>query len=93
MPFLLLEPLPTWMHETELFHAMLLVPVLLVSGPALFSGGRSDRRIRIFGTTALAMLCAALLVKTDGLEMLVSVLGAILLVVAHLLNMWTRAVT
>ncbi|MEP3225634.1 MAG: MerC domain-containing protein [Parasphingorhabdus sp.] len=87
MPFLLLEPLPAWMHETELLHAMLLVPVLVVSGPTLLRGGRSDRRIWAFGTTAFTMLCLALLVDSEELERLISVAGAILLVIAHLLNM------
>ncbi len=92
MPFLMLEPLPDWMHDTELVHAALLLPVLLVSGPALFRGGSIDHRIWAFGAMAFALLCAALLMHSEQLEKLVSVFGAVLLVIAHLLNMRKRGV-
>ena len=64
----MLEPLPDWMHDTELVHAALLLPVLLVSGPTLFRGGSIDHRIWVFGATAFALLSAALLMHSEQLE-------------------------
>ncbi|MEO0441750.1 MAG: MerC domain-containing protein [Pseudomonadota bacterium] len=89
-PLFVFGPLPEWVHDSEWFHAMLLVPVVLISGPTLFAGGRLDKSIWVFATAAIGLLFVALTAKTEILEQILTVIGATLLIVAHVKNRKAR---
>ena len=86
LPLLTLSPLPDWLHETEWFHAALLVPVFLVSGPTLLRGAHRDRRIGWWAIIAFALLVFALFMPGEAGEQALTVLGASVLVMAHWRN-------
>ena len=86
LPLLTLSPLPDWLHETEWFHAALLVPVFLVSGPTLLRGAHRDRRIGWWAIIAFALLVCALFMPSEAGEQALTVLGASVLVMAHWRN-------
>tara|TARA_B100000678_G_scaffold203919_1_gene171684 strand:- start:6424 stop:6825 length:402 start_codon:yes stop_codon:yes gene_type:complete len=90
LPLLALAPLPEWLHDTEWLHAFLLVPVVLVSGPALLAGARKDRRIAVFAALAFTALFTALLMESEWGERGLTVTGALFLVRAHWLNLKSR---
>lgn len=79
-PVMVLANLPTAWLGAEWFHAALLVPVVLVSGPVLWRGGA--RRIGVL-VAALAALIAAVFVASDVLETALTVAGALGLLFAH----------
>ena len=85
-PLFVLEPLPASMHDSEWFHAVLLLPVFLISGPALGMGGRYDKNIWIIAAVAFGLLALALTFESHNMEQATTVAGAILLIIAHLKN-------
>ncbi|MFN4037913.1 MAG: MerC domain-containing protein [Erythrobacter sp.] len=79
-PAVFLASLPAGWIEAEWLHAALIVPVVLVSGPALWrSGGRWAGVL----VAALAALIAALFVASETLETGLTVAGALSLLAAH----------
>jgi len=90
LPLIILEPLPGWLHDSEWFHATLLFPVLLISGPVLAAGGKYDRSIWILAFLAFGLLTFALAVEPELIEQLVTMSGAVLLVIAHIKNRKVR---
>lgn len=81
-PVMLLAAVPTGWLESEWFHAALIAPVVLVSGPALWRGGGARAGVLV---AALAALVGALFVASEALETGLTVAGALSLLAAH----WT----
>lgn len=79
-PVMLIAAVPTGWLESEWFHAALIVPVVLVSGPALWRSGGVRAGVLI---AALAALIAALFVASETLETGLTVAGALSLLAAH----------
>lgn len=82
LPLLLLTAVPTGWLESEWFHAALIAPVVLVSGPALWRAGGARAGVLV---AALAALVGALFVASETLETGLTVAGALSLLAAH----WT----
>lgn len=91
LPLINVAPVPPWLQDSEWFHAALLVPVALVSGPVLARAGRQDRRIGFPAAAAFFFLFAALFVRGEYVEETMTVLGATLLLLAHIRNIARRA--
>jgi len=89
-PAFLLASLFDWAHDSTVFHTVLLGVVLLISGPVLSQGGRHDRRIWPMAVVGFLFLGATLFVEPESLEQLATVIGATLLVGAHVLNLARR---
>lgn len=90
LPLIIMGPMPEWLHESEWFHAALLVPVFLISGPVLGIGGKSDRSIWLLAIMAFGLLAFALTMESELLEQLTTVGGALLLIAAHIKNRRVR---
>lgn len=91
LTLLTLSPIPGWMRETEWVHAISLIPVVLVSGPVLLGGAKRDPRIGWFAVLAFGGLFSALFVHSVIAEQALTVFGAIVLVLAHWLNLKARS--
>lgn len=95
-PLLALLPLlgdvaiPGFTHDTEWFHAALLLPVLLISGPVLYRAAARQRSIGVLGLLGGAALFGALLAPSLFWEHAITILGACLLLGAHYLNLRLR---
>jgi hypothetical protein len=70
--------------DSEWFHAALIAPVVLVSGPALMRGGGFRMGVLILSVAALV---AALFVASEALEIGLTVAGALSLLAAHWLTL------
>lgn len=79
-PAIFLASLPAGWIEAEWLHAALIVPVVLVSGPALWRSGGKRAGVLV---AALAALIAALFVASEALETGLTVVGALSLLAAH----------
>lgn len=87
LPLLSVSQLPAWAHDTEWFHALLLVPVALVSGPVLFRAARLRPWIGLVAPVAFGCLIAALWFSETVLEQILTVFGAVLLFLCHWANL------
>ena len=83
LPVVLLEALPLWARDNEWFHAILLVPVALVSGPLLAKSAKANPLIGACGVFGFLSLGAALFAPTDWVEIGLTTLGASLIFAAH----------
>lgn len=79
-PVVMMAAVPDGWIENEWFHAALIVPVVLVSGPALWRSGGVRTGVLV---AALAALTGALFVANERLETGLTVAGAVGLLVAH----------
>ncbi|WOE73875.1 MerC domain-containing protein [Alterisphingorhabdus coralli] len=80
-----------WLSENEWFHIAMLGPIFLVSGSVLLRGAKRDIRIGYMGGTGIALLCIALLMPDEMMETIVTTLGTVTLILAHIMNLRTRA--
>lgn len=87
LPMVSRELLPGWESGPEWFHAVLLFPIIIVSGPVLLRGARSNPLIGAIGAAALALIGGALLVELEATERALTIAGSLLLVSAHVLNL------
>lgn len=82
VPLSLFAWLPADWIGSEWFHAALLVPVVMVSGPALFRGGQIAALVG-----GLAALTGALFIGDERAEIALTVAGALTLLGAHWLTL------
>lgn len=87
LPLVGREFLPDWKSGPEWFHAVLLFPIIIVSGPVLLRGARSNPLIGVIGAAALVLIGGGLLVEFEVTERAMTITGSLLLVSAHLLNL------
>lgn len=87
LPLLSISALPEWAHDTEWFHAALLLPVALISGPVLLRASLRSRTVAIISVLAFAALFGALLLPTEFWEEFSTIVGASMLLVAHAINL------
>jgi len=85
LPMVMLAALPEGLRENEWFHAVLILPVLLVSGPVLLRGNPGHWQIGLV-LAAFAALIGGLFIGSDVGEQALTVTGAALLLAAH----WAR---
>ena len=83
-PMMLLAALPAGWLESEWFHAALIGPVVLVSGPVLWRAGGVRAGVLV---AAVAALVAALFAPGEALETGLTVAGAVSLLAAHWLTL------
>jgi hypothetical protein len=86
-PVMLLAALPAGWLESEWFHAALIAPVVLVSGPVLWRSGGARAGVLV---AAVAALVAALFAPSEALETALTVAGAVSLLAAHWLTLRER---
>jgi uncharacterized membrane protein YGL010W len=86
-PVMLLAAIPAGWLEAEWFHAALVVPVVLVSGPVLWRSGGLRTGVLV---AALIALTAALFVASERLETGLTAAGALSLLAAHWLTLRQR---
>jgi len=82
LPALTLAMLPEAVHDNDWLHAVLIAPVLLVSGPMLLRD-HPGRLRTIVVVMAFAALIGALFIGSETSEQALSVTGAALLMAAH----------
>lgn len=82
LPLVLVTALPEAVRDTEWLHAMLLLPVVLISGPVLLRGQPGRARFALV-LGALGLLAAALFVDSDAGEQALTIAGAATLMAAH----------
>ncbi|MFM7403418.1 MAG: MerC domain-containing protein [Erythrobacter sp.] len=82
LPLVALDALPEALRENEWFHAALIVPVVLVSGPVLLRGHPGGLRTGLV-LAGFAALIGALFVDSEAGEKIMTVCGAALLMSAH----------
>ena len=82
LPVVMLAALPEALHHNEWLHAALILPVILVSGPVLLRGKPAPRRL-LMVAVAFALLVGGLLVEEGALEQMMTVAGAMLLLLGH----------
>ncbi|HSJ79381.1 MAG TPA: MerC domain-containing protein [Erythrobacter sp.] len=85
LPVLMLATLPDAVRDNEWLHAVLILPVLLVSGPVLLRDQPGTWQIGLV-LTAFAALIGGLFVGSETGEQALTVTGAALLLAAH----WAR---
>ncbi|QTD56895.1 hypothetical protein J4G78_04800 [Parasphingorhabdus cellanae] len=71
----------------------MLVPVVLIVGPVLVAGGKYNRSIWIFAPLAFGLLDLALTVESQLSEQLMTMAGALLLIMAHIKNRTARKIS
>lgn len=86
-PLALIAWLPRGLAESEWFHAALIAPVVLVSGPALLRGGGWRVAALVLSVSALI---GALFVASETLEVALTVAGATALLAAHWITLRHR---
>lgn len=86
-PVMLLAVVPAGWLESEWFHAALIVPVVLVSGPVLWRSGGVRAGVLV---AALAALAGGLFARSEALETGLTVAGALSLLAAHWLTLRQR---
>jgi len=87
--FALLPALSVLMPSPELIHGVAIIFAVPVSGGALLAGFRVHRLIIpvILGSCGLITLTSALLLAPDSqMETLITVVGSLMIVAAHILN-------
>ncbi len=87
LPVIGMNALPDWLAVSEWIHAALLVPVFLMSGPTLLKGAGSRPLIGVIAVAAFAAMGGALLHDNKAIEQAWTVVGSLLLVVAHVMNL------
>lgn len=87
LPVLVLEGLPFWARDNAWFHAALIVPVAVVSGPILLRSARDRPMISILGVLGFVALATALFAPGELAERIMTVSGAGMIFVAHFLNL------
>lgn len=87
LPLVGASTLPSWAGHSEWLHILLLVPVLLVSGPALFRGSLKMPWLGAIAAIAFILLVSAVFAAAGAPERLLTMVGAMLLLVAHWINM------
>lgn len=85
LPAVALAAFPETVRDNEWLHAVLIAPVLLVSGPVLLRGKPGAGRIVVV-FVAFALLIGALFADSEVSEQMMTVLGAATLLGAH----WMR---
>jgi hypothetical protein len=86
-PVMLLAAVPTGWLASEWFHAALIAPVVLVSGPALWRCGGVRAGVLV---AALAALTGGLFAPSEAWETGLTVTGALSLLAAHWLTLRQR---
>lgn len=84
LPLVMLTALPEAVRSNEWLHAVLIIPVLLVSGPVLLRDQAGRMRVAIV-IGAFVLMVAALFVEDEAGEQAMTVAGAVLLMAGH----WT----
>ncbi len=87
LPLIGLNAPPRWIGNAEWFHAALLVPVFLISGPILLRGSPARPLIGVIAVTGFAAMGGALLIDNETGELATTVAGSLLIVLAHVLNL------
>jgi hypothetical protein len=82
LPLIALAALPEAARESEWLHAVLIVPVVAISGPMLLRGQPGPLRI-VLVTAAFSALIGALFVGNERGEQMLTVLGAMMLMIGH----------
>lgn len=80
-----------WLHDNAWFHLAMLLPILLISGPVLMRGAQHNARIGYIGGGGLGLLCAAVFMSSAAMEQMVTTIGTIAMITAHILNIRGRA--
>lgn len=86
LPVVVLAIVPETLRDSEWLHAALIVPVLLVSGPALLRGSPGRWQIAVV-MAAFAALIGGLFVASEAAEQALTVTGAALLLAAHTMRL------
>lgn len=82
LPVVMLAALPEAFRDTEWLHIALILPVLLVSGPALLRGKPGQWQSGLV-LAAFAALIGGLFAEHEAGEQALTVFGAALLMAAH----------
>lgn len=91
LPVLSFSPALQSLHDKEWLHLALLLPILVISGPALWRGTKYNPLIGYTGAAGIAALCLALAAPSEWMEQAVTAAGTMLLIAAHILNIRGRA--
>ncbi|QCI80343.1 MerC domain-containing protein [Hankyongella ginsenosidimutans] len=82
LPVVVLATLPEAVRHNEWLHAALILPVVLVSGPVLLRAKPGKARVLLV-LVALALLFVGLFVEVEALEQIITITGAMLLLLGH----------
>lgn len=86
LPVVMLAALPGSVRDNEWLHAVLILPVLLVSGPVLLRGAPGRWQSGL-AAAAFAVLIGALFVDGETTERALTIMGAGMLTAAHWLRL------